>query len=202
MDRKERKETPADRSPETPLCALWLSGLFAVHEEAAMFAIRELTRDDVPLIVAVPGGAAWNGGFPKWNGRLAEHEAGERIVLLATDVPAILAYGSIVWSSPYPPFRELGIPEIQDLVVAEPYRRQGIGGRLIAALEQRARTRGCLQVGLGVGLYPDYGSAQSLYVRLGYIPDGRGITCKYLPASGGSHFRLDDDLLLWLVKSL
>lgn len=30
-------------------------------------------------------------------------------------------------------------------------------------------------VGVSVGLYYDYGNAQLLYVKRGYIPDGRGI---------------------------
>jgi GNAT superfamily N-acetyltransferase len=167
-----------------------------------MFAIRELTRDDVPLIVATDGGAAWNGGLEKWNWRLAEHEAGKRVVLLAVERSDIVAYGSLLWSPPYRFFREFGIPELQDLVVAQHRRREGIGSRLIAALEQRARKRGCLQIGLGVGLYADYGDAQRLYVKLGYVPDGRGITSRLAPALGGAQVRVDDDLLLWLVKSL
>jgi hypothetical protein len=69
-------------------------------------------------------------------------------------------------------------------------------------LEDLARQRGCRQIGLGVGLYADYGAAQRLYLKLGYVLDGRGITYKYLPARGGETFRIDDDLLLWLVKSL
>jgi hypothetical protein len=32
-------------------------------------------------------------------------------------------------------------------------------------------------VGIGVGLYLDYGVAQTMYVKRGYIPDGKGI-CK------------------------
>jgi|SRR5580765_7881965 len=167
-----------------------------------MFAIRELRADDVPRIIAVNGGAAWNGGLEKWNLRLTEHEAGKRIILLAVEDTNILAYGSLVWSPAYPVFRKLNIPEIQDLVVMQQRRQEGIGSRLITALEQRVRQQGHLQVGLGVGLYADYGAAQRLYVRLGYIPDGRGITCNYLPAAGGLSFRVDDDLLLWLVKSL
>jgi GNAT superfamily N-acetyltransferase len=167
-----------------------------------MFAIRELTRDDVPLIVATDGGAAWNGGFEKWDRRLAEHEAGERLVLLAVEGAGILGYGSLLWSPPYRFFRELGIPELQDLVVVQHRRREGIGSRLIAALEHRARKRGCLQIGLGVGLYADYGAAQRLYAKLGYVPDGRGMTSRLAPAPGGAQVKVDDDLLLWLVKSL
>src|SRR5947209_13510886 len=135
-----------------------------------MFQIRQLNGNDVETIVATNGGAAWNGGLKKWNRRLAEHEAGQRIVLLALQEPDILAYGSILWSPPYQPFREGGIPEIQDLVVAEQHRRRGIGSRLIAALEHLARERGCKQVGLVVGLYADYGTDQRHYVKRGYIP--------------------------------
>jgi GNAT superfamily N-acetyltransferase len=167
-----------------------------------VFAIRELRGDDVPCIVATDGGVAWNGGLEKWSQRLAEHETGKRTVLLAVEEMNILGYGSLVWSSGYSFFHELGIPEIQDVVVAEQRRREGIGHRLIAAFEQRARKQGRLQIGLGVGLYADYGTAQRLYVKMGYVPDGRGITCNYLPARGGLDFRVDDNLLLWLVKSL
>src|ERR1051326_265609 len=167
-----------------------------------MFAIRELTRDDLPSIVSTNGGAAWNGGLEKWNRRLAEHEAGKRLVLLALEDTTIVGYGALMWFPAYPPFRELGIPEIQGLVVAEHRRREGIGSRMIAALEQRARKRGCLQIGLGVGLYADYGAAQRLYGKLGYVPDGHGITAKLAPAPGGAQVKVDDDLLIWLVKSL
>jgi GNAT superfamily N-acetyltransferase len=109
---------------------------------------------------APSGGAAWNGGFTKWNPRLAEHLDGRRSVLLAVqrrEQDIYLGYGSLLWSPAYAPFRDLGIPEIQDLVVSEAWRRQGIATRLIAALEDRARSRGYKQIGLGVGLYADYG---------------------------------------------
>ncbi len=33
-------------------------------------------------------------------------------------------------------------------------------------------------VGLGVGLYDSYGSAQRMYARRGYVPDGRGVMYK------------------------
>ena len=32
---------------------------------------------------------------------------------------------------------------------------------------------------IGVGLYNDYGRAQKLYVHLGYVPDGHGVTYAY-----------------------
>jgi GNAT superfamily N-acetyltransferase len=167
-----------------------------------MFEIRELRREDAPVIVATDGGAAWNGGFEKWDQRVVEHADGRRVVLLAVGETRILGYGSLLWSSAYAPFRERGIPEINDLVVARDYRRRGIAKQLIGALEMRVRHRGHKLIGLGVGLYADYGPAQRLYSHLGFEPDGRGITCHNLQADAGLMFKLDDDLLLWLVKSL
>ena len=40
-------------------------------------------------------------------------------------------------------------------------------------------------VGIGVGLYPDYGSAQRLYIKRGYLPDGHGATYNYESNMGG-----------------
>ena len=170
-----------------------------------MYQIRELTPQDLPRIVATSGGAAWNGGFKKWNERLAEQQDGRRSVLLAVEQNQpenYLGYGSIVWSQRYAPFRDLGIPEIQDLVVREGWRRRGMATGLMAALEARARMRGHKQVGLCVGLYADYGPAQRFYMKLGYELDGRGVTYKCVPIAGGSQVKLDDDLVLWMAKSL
>jgi GNAT superfamily N-acetyltransferase len=170
-----------------------------------MYELCELRADDLPGIVATNGGIAWNGGFKKWDARLAEHQDGRRSVLLAVGKEApdrYLGYGSLLWSSQYAPFRELGIPEIQDLVVSESWRNHGIATSLIRALEGQARARGCNQIGLGVGLYADYGPAQRLYMKLGYRLHGRGVTYHCVPVSGGSTVRLDDDLILWMVKSL
>jgi hypothetical protein len=50
--------------------------------------------------------------------------------------------------------------------------------------------------------HADYGSAQRLYVRLGYLPDGRGVTYNYQPTVAGQSYPLDDELILWLKKAL
>jgi hypothetical protein len=57
-------------------------------------------------------------------------------------------------------------------------------------------------VGLGVGLYDGYGSAQKLYIAKGYKPDGLGITYDYKSIEPGSQVCLDDDLVLWFTKKL
>src|SRR5579864_2107370 len=163
---------------------------------------RQLQGGDLALQAATRGGAAWDTRSEKWNRYWAEHQEGSRIVLLAELEGQIVGYGSLVWVSEYPCFRSAAIPEIQDLVVAEKHRGVGLGTRLVHALESQARARGHLQIGIGVGLYRDYGSAQRLYSALGYIPDGRGITYNRAPVVAGKDVRVDDDLVLWLTKDL
>lgn len=56
-------------------------------------------------------------------------------------------------------------------------------------------------IGIGFGLYASYGTAQRLYTKRGYIPDGRGLMYDNLPAVPGSQVRVDDELTLYLTKS-
>jgi len=81
-------------------------------------------------------------------------------------------------------------------------RRQGIATRLIEECENRAREEGAEQIGISVGLTKDYGPAQRLYVKLGYMPDGFGITWDREPVSHGQRVAVDEDLCLMMVKDL
>ncbi|HZC44200.1 MAG TPA: GNAT family N-acetyltransferase [Acidobacteriaceae bacterium] len=164
--------------------------------------VRELRAADVPRIAETYGGPAWHGGAKKWDQRLVEHAHGQRLVLLVVSGDEILGYGSLLWVSGHAPFREAGIPEINDLVVSERCRNQGIGAQLIHALEERARAAKHSKVGVGVGLFKEYGAAQRLYVHLGYVPDGKGMASGGLPVASGDKVLVDDDLVLWLVKDL
>ena len=67
--------------------------------------------------------------------------------------------------------------------------------------EQLAATQSPI-VGLGVGLYNDYGSAQKLYIKKGYIPDGYGVTYNYQAVIPGDSAPIDDDLVLWFTKDI
>ena len=110
-------------------------------------------------------------------------------------------YVTLKWNSRYEPFRVKNIPEIIDLKVFPQFRSQGIGTFLLESAEQEARTRSD-SIGLGVGLYSDYGNAQRLYVKRGYIPDGCGATYYYEAIVPGIEVQVDDLLLLWFTKQL
>ncbi len=81
------------------------------------------------------------------------------------------------------------------------YRRLGVATNLLDYLERIAARRSPT-VGLGVGLYADYGAAQRIYVRRGYLPDGRGVMYANQPVSAGRTVALDDNTTLMFTKQL
>lgn len=94
------------------------------------------------------------------------------------------------------------IPEIHDVWIATGQRRLGYGKILIKYLEDYARAQRYKTVGLGIGLYADYGAAQKLYALLGYVPDMHGITYKGQSVIPGHSYPIDDSLILWMTKGL
>lgn len=52
------------------------------------------------------------------------------------------------------------------------------------------------------GLYQSYGSAQQLYIEMGYQPDGQEITYHSDSVIPVESYPVDDELLLWLTKSI
>jgi GNAT superfamily N-acetyltransferase len=164
--------------------------------------IRRLGSRDRDQLAAVDGGNGWNPDPVLWALYLADQAAGRRLVAIAWDGMRPLGYGNLLWAPGYAPFRAAGIPEINNLGVDVKVRNQGVCTALIRHFEDRAREAGKPVMGIGVGLYPDYGPAQRLYTRLGYRPDGRGITYNERTVSPGETVRLDDDLVLWMTKPL
>jgi GNAT superfamily N-acetyltransferase len=108
---------------------------------------------------------------------------------------------TIAWQSDYPPFREANIPEVVDFNVLPGLRKQRIGTLLMDAAEERIAARSPI-AGIGVGLYPSYGPAQRLYVKRGYVPDGRGISSSGRFISKGERVPVDDDLARYFTKDL
>lgn len=144
-------------------------------------------------------------GWTKPAGYFAEccqlQEWGEMVLLVAAEGDVYCGHVKVVWQSDYIFFRDNGIPEIQDLNVLPGFRRQGIGEGLVAEAEDVIRERSFV-AGIGVGLYADYGSAQRMYTRRGYIPDGRGVMYDGQPVTPGQAYPVDDALILYLTRRL
>ena len=67
---------------------------------------------------------------------------------------------------------------------------------------ERTVARKSGDVGIGVGLHPGYNAAQRLYIKRGYIPDGRGVTYENRYVREGEQVVLDDNLVLHFTKKL
>jgi GNAT superfamily N-acetyltransferase len=165
----------------------------------ASLVTREMLASDPPVIAAAFAAQGWDKPLEQYQRYWQEHLQGRRLVLVAERAGEFAGYGTIIWESDYPPFREAGIPEIMDLNVLIKFRRLGIASALLEEAERRIQARGRIP-GLGVGLLRDYGPAQVLYARRGYVPDGHGISYNGRFPEHGEMVRVDDDLCLYLVR--
>lgn len=138
----------------------------------------------------------------KWMQYYKEQQEKIRTVYLLEKQRNIVGYANLLRQSNYPNFMANSIPEINDVWIAAEHRGNGLGMSLIKHLEKVAHREGYKQIGIGVGLYKDYGRAQKLYIQLGYIPDGMGVTYKNQTIVPGDSYPVDDDFLIWLKKDL
>lgn len=174
------------------------------HSSSQKTIIRPMKKSDTDIIAVdhCPPWSTTEQTIKRWNKYLEQQQENLRTVGIVEQENDILGYGSLLLCSEYPYFLENQIPEINDVWIYEQHRGKGYGTNLIAWLENLAREKGYNEIGIGVGLYKDYGPAQKLYYKLGYVPDGNGVTYKYQPTTPGESYILDDELILWLKKSL
>jgi ribosomal protein S18 acetylase RimI-like enzyme len=162
--------------------------------------LKPLDTLDLDEIVSAFQKIGWHKPKSIYETYLNEQLSGLRSIIVAKINEKFCGYVTIKWKSDYSSFAKQDIPEIVDLNVLPEYRMKGIGTELIQACERLSKERGRSLIGLGVGLTADYGSAQRLYVQLGYIPDGRGLHHKNSAAKYGEKVNVDDDLVIYLTK--
>ena len=166
-----------------------------------MVTLRAMTPDDALALQGAFAAIGWDKPSAQFERYVAEAEAGDRVCLVAEVDGRLAGYCTLCWESGYPSFRAARIPEIVDLNVLPDFRRRGVATALMDALEREAATRGDT-IGLGVGLYADYGPAQRMYVARGYLPDGRGIVYAGQPVEPGASVAIDDDACLMFTRRL
>lgn len=132
---------------------------------------------------------------------LEENVQGKRVTLMAFHNEGLAGACHLLHYSEYPFFSHENIPEINDLNVFPEFRRKKIGSTLLDEMEKIA-ARDYTRIGLGVGLYQDYGNAQRMYTQRGYVMDGKGIMYNNVQVVPGQPVMVDDELLLYLVKDL
>ena len=166
-----------------------------------MISITQLVASDIDAIAAAFESLGWNKPASQYWTYLNQQDAGERLVLVARSNGAFSGYVTLLKQSHHGEFYERGIPEVADFNVLPVFRNQGIGTALMDAIEAQARQLST-EVGIAVGLTADYGAAQRMYVKRGYIPTGAGLFADGKMPGYGEQVTVDDGLLLTFTKQL
>lgn len=163
--------------------------------------IRNMQKSDAQIITDEEIAQGWDASVDKYEMRLQHQSEGKAISLVAEYHGNIAGYINVYPDSKWGAFANQGYPEIVDFGVLEKCRRNGIGSKLMEIAEQIASEYADI-VYLGVGLHRGYGSAQRMYVKRGYIPDGTGVWYCDKVCEPYADCCNDDDLVLYLTKQL
>jgi len=175
---------------------------YSVYYQTEELVIRDLLQSDGVIFTEEENAQGWHTTVEKFEMRRAHQMSGECISLVAEYQGHPAGYVNVYPDSKWGALGNQGYPEIIDFAVLEKYRRHGIGSALMDIAEQIAADYADT-VYLGVGMHNGYGSAQRLYVKRGYIPDGSGVWYQDKVCTPyDSIYTNDDDLVLYLVKKL
>ncbi len=173
-----------------------------VYYRDSELVIRDMEEADARIFTDEEIAQGWNADISKYLARLQDQSAGKCVSLTAVYKGLPAGYVNVCLTSLGGAFSGRGFPGIVDLGVLEKYRRRGIGSRLMDAAEEIAGQYADT-VWLGVGLHSGYGSAQRMYVKRGYIPDGTGVWYRDQPcAQYETEIANDDELVLFLSKRI
>lgn len=172
-----------------------------MQERSGQILVREMKVDDPQIITDAETAQGWHVELEKQLMRWRDFQAGRSVALVAEVDGVVAGYINVYREAIDGPesFRQL--PEIVDFGVFIPCRRRGVGTRLMDAAEEVA-AGWADAVCLGVGLHSGYGSAQRMYVRRGYIPDGSGAWYQGRVCGEYEDCCNDDDLVLYFSKKL
>ncbi|MBQ6256107.1 MAG: GNAT family N-acetyltransferase [Clostridia bacterium] len=163
--------------------------------------IRDLEQSDARIITEKEIAQGWHQSIEKYEARLRDRDAGKCVSLVAEYRGGVAGSINVYPNSQWGAFGNRGLPEIVDFGVLEKYRNRGIGTKLMDAAESIA-AKYAGTVYLGVGLHSGYGSAQRMYVKRGYIPDGSGVWYGDRPCEPYAPCENGDELVLYLSKKL
>ena len=173
-----------------------------IYYDDKTVVVRDMTDTDAQYFVDEERSQGWDSSTDKFETRLRDVRERNSTALVAeyNGVPA--GYINVYPNSEWGAFAGRGYPEIVDFGVLEKYRKKGIGSILMDTAEKLAAEYSDT-VYLGVGLHNGYGSAQRMYIKRGYIPDGTGVWYKdKVCAPYDTECANDDDLVLYLSKKL
>ena len=164
--------------------------------------IRNMEEADAQVFYDEYTAQDWHPEVDYYLMRIREQAEGKCIALTAVYQGHLAGSLYVYLNAKEGPFMEKGYPEIVDFNVLKKFQRKGIGNRLMDVAEQIAAQHAD-NVCLGVGLSREYGTAQRMYVKRGYVPDGSGVWYQGKQCvQYETVCTVDDDLVLSLSKKL
>lgn len=133
--------------------------------------------------------------------QLSNQEKQECSAFLALYQGEVAGYVFLYYRCKWGGLANCNIPGIVDLIVFEQYRKKGIATALMDVAEKTAKQYSD-KIYLDVCLNSEYGAAQRLYIKRGYIPDGKGVYYEERVCETDAVYKNDDELTLCLVKEL
>ncbi len=172
-----------------------------IYYQDEKYLIRTMNESDPAVFAKEETAQGWDSSEDKFNMRLKDMSEGKCIPITAEFCGERAGYINVYPDCEWGAFGGKGYPEIVDFGVLEKFRRQGVGSKLMDIAEQIAAEYADT-VYLGVGLHSGYGSAQRMYVKRGYIPDGSGVWYADKICPQYADCKNDDELNLYLSKKL
>ena len=172
-----------------------------IYYQDKSLVIRSMEESDFSVMEAAFKKQGWEKPAAQYAAYYRDVIAGTRLVFVANIYGAFAGYTTLLPNTSTGPFAGKGIPEICDFNVLISYQRQGIGSRLMDTAEKAAADYSHI-VSIGVGLHAGYGSAQRMYIKRGYVPDGSGVWFRDAPLAPHAPCINDDDLVLYFSKPL
>lgn len=163
--------------------------------------LRKIQLSDCQIISDAFQRQGWEKPTSQYMHYFTLQASGERDVIIAEYQNEFAGYLTINWQPGYPFFKEKRIPEVVDFNVLKKYQRLGVGTVLMDEAERRIK-QVADYAGIGFGVLKDYGAAQILYVKRGYIPDGNGLIRNDKQLALGEQVIVDHSLAFYLIKRL
>ena len=166
-----------------------------------MIFIRSMHENDIDALIFNYSEQGWSKPREILEKYVEEQKHGSLYTFIAEYDNDVAGYTILYTDAEVGPFAFQKVPIISDLIVFEKYQRIGIGSKILDEAEKKAFEL-CDRVQLAVGLHSGYGSAQRLYIKRGYIPDGTGVWYNNSQLEQYADCKNDDELVLYLVKTL
>ncbi len=131
----------------------------------------------------------------------SDQQRGDRKVFIAEYENEILGYITLLRNSKLGPYKDKYIPQIDDLSVLKPYQQHGLGAYLINVAEKTA-VKFSEQICVAIPFTATCDISQNMFSKRDYKLQGTGIWSLDSRVSDGESIILNDDIKVYLIKSL